>query len=261
MDFYFYCVAPELDYWLRTISGGEAHTAASTIDSSLFSAVAGFLYEGALDHHATRRRISLPARKHGLGIRSRVDLAPVAFIAGFTEAAERFLDRDLGGGITSPGFFTMLEPLFGAGAFDQHGHRLSRFLDGPSPTAAMYDDLWYNISQAYTRHVGAPPTDGPLASARGWLGADGSQKLQHRLTVQLEDAAYHSLDDHLRSLPHCQIRHAWLQLDALSQQWVTSWPSAEHAIAPVEFSEVMATYLGEESPLVRGAWSRRRAHS
>ena len=146
----------------------------------------------------------------------------------------------------------MLEPLFGAGAFDQHGHRLSRFLDGPSPTAARYDDLWYHISQAYGHHMGAPPTDGSLASARGQLGADGSQKLQHRLTVQLEDAAYHSLDDQLRSLPHCQIRHAWLQLDALSQQWVTSWPSVEHAIAPVEFSEVMATYLGVESPLVRG---------
>ena len=110
----------------------------------------------ALDHPATRRRISLPARKHGLGIRSRVDLAPVAFIAGFTEAAERFLDRDLGGGITSPGFFTMLEPLFGAGAFDQRGHRLSRFLDGPSPTSAMYDDQWYHISQAYGHHMGAP---------------------------------------------------------------------------------------------------------
>ena len=112
--------------------------------------------------------------------------------------------------------------------------------------------------QADTRQVGAPPTDGPLAPARGRLGADGSQKLQHRLNVQLdgwmEDAAYHSLDDHLRALPHCQIRHAWLQLNALSQQWVTSWPSVEHAIAPVEFSEVMATYLapGVESPLVHG---------
>eukprot|EP00966_Prymnesium_polylepis_P066193 1536302-Prymnesium_polylepis.1 len=60
-----------------------------------------------------------------------------------------------------------------------------------------------------------------------WDGTmySGSRSCAAVSIVQLEDAAYHSLDDHLRSLPHCQIRHVWLQLDALSQQWVTSWPS------------------------------------
>ena len=100
----------------------------------------------------------------------------------------------------------MLEPLFGAGAFDQRGHRLSRFLDGPSPTAARYDDMWYHISQAYGHHMGAPPTDGPLASARGQLGADGSQKLQHRLTVQLEDAAI--ISSTINSAPCLIVRSA-----------------------------------------------------
>ena len=54
----------------------------------------------------------------GLGLRSLEEVAPAAFCACFVEAAERFLDRSTPGGGSERGFFQMLAPLFGHGAFE-----------------------------------------------------------------------------------------------------------------------------------------------
>eukprot|EP00962_Isochrysis_galbana_P035682 scaffold12240_cov106-Isochrysis_galbana.AAC.1 len=49
-------------------------------------------YAGCLDDPITRRRIRLPARMHGLGLRERAALAPIAYVACFVEAAEACVD-------------------------------------------------------------------------------------------------------------------------------------------------------------------------
>ena len=90
-------------------------------------------YEGVLDDAITARRARLPARMRGLGLRSLEEVAPAAFCACFVEAAERFLDRSTPGGGSERGFFQMLAPLFGHGAFElpyPNSPRLSRFLSG-----------------------------------------------------------------------------------------------------------------------------------
>ena len=62
----------------------------------------------------TRRRMRLSARMRGLGLRSRVELAPAAFCACFVESVEQMVD-----GAARDGFFRMLQPHFGpVGAFD-----------------------------------------------------------------------------------------------------------------------------------------------
>ena len=57
-----------------------------------------------------------------MGIRSRRELAPIVFVSGLAEAAVHFLDH-LGVVVfvRCRGFFPMLEPLFGAHAFDTGG--------------------------------------------------------------------------------------------------------------------------------------------
>ena len=240
----FYCVAPHLH-------PAAVASAAAAIDSSLFSTREGRLYDGAFSHHLLRRRLSLPARRHGGGVRSRVSLAPVAFVSGFVEAAERFLDSDMGGGVVEHGFFLMLHPLFGAGSFDPQGPRLQDYLAGNTPMAQEFSTAWDELRHAYRARVGVDAADGPLQHTAGMAGADGSHRLQHRLTTQLEDAEHDALDIAIRALPACELRRAWLDCDEFSSQWVGAWPSDEHAIGVVEFPEVMATYFGLESPLLR----------
>ena len=46
-------------------------------------------------------------------------------------------------------------------------------------------------------------------------------------------------------------REAWLAEDRLSSQWVSSWPTARDEISPDEMPEVLCTYLGCESRVVR----------
>ena len=92
------------------------------------------------------------------------------------------------------------------------------------------------------------PTTGPLASTAIELDPTGG-RLQRRLTEQLEDAAERALDTSIRAMPlRAQLRRAWLSCDVFSTQFVTAWPSHEHAISDVEFSEAVATYLGLPSP-------------
>jgi hypothetical protein len=59
------------------------------------------------------RRLRLPARRKGAGVRSRLELAPAAYCTSAVEAMECFLP-----GAGSAGFWAVLEPVFGAGAFD-----------------------------------------------------------------------------------------------------------------------------------------------
>jgi hypothetical protein len=52
------------------------------------------------------RRIRLPARRKGAGVRSRLELAPAAYCASAVEAMESFLP-----GAGSTGFWAVLEPV------------------------------------------------------------------------------------------------------------------------------------------------------
>ena len=59
-------------------------------------------------------------------------------------------------------------------------------------------------------------------------------------------------------LPHGDTRReAWLACDAFSSAWIGSWPSPQDALSPQEFPEVLATYLGRESPAVRALAGQR----
>ena len=106
---------------------------ARVVDAALTRAAEACGYEGVLGDAITARRARLPARMRGLGLRSLEEVAPAAFCACFVEAAERVLDRSTPGGGRERGFFQMLAPLFGHGAFElpyPNSPRLSRFLSG-----------------------------------------------------------------------------------------------------------------------------------
>ena len=152
--------------------------------------------------------------------------------------------------LLSAGFFTMLEPLFGTGAFDEGGHLFTHFLATSSPMEDALSSSWAHLQDRYQSLADAPPTSGPLAATAAHIDAS-ARHLQRSLTEQLEDAGADALDDAIRALPHCPTRHAWMSADSFSSQWVTAWPSPDHAISTAEFGEVLATYLGLPSPALR----------
>ena len=68
--------------------------------------------DGTQKEGAILRCLCLPVRQSGGGIRSRLELAPATYCALVVEAMERFLPT-----AGSTGFWAVLEPVFGAGAF------------------------------------------------------------------------------------------------------------------------------------------------
>ena len=87
-----HCGASRLDYWLGHLAPAHTEEFAMQIDDALVRAFGNITYEGALDDNISRRRYHLPARLRGCGMRSRKDLAPIAHVASFVEAATKMLN-------------------------------------------------------------------------------------------------------------------------------------------------------------------------
>ena len=195
-------------------------------------------------------RLRLPARRRGCGIRSRGWLAAIAFASCFIECAEGLIDR-VG---AFKGYFPHLEEMFGRGAFDPGGHRFEQFL-ATRPNGEYYpsgDDLqeaWNTLRFRVPQGAQAGPLEVPASQAgvgRGML------KLQKKITETLEEIDFRALDDRIRQLPAGDERQrAWRSVDRLSSQWVSSWPTRKFEYGHLQLEEVLTTYLGAESPIVR----------
>lgn len=243
-----YCLTPEFDYWLQHHTPIVIGRLARGIDNALVQTVESFAYPGSFAHPLLTRRLGLPAREFGGGIRGRFRLIPAAFCSRFVSSAERFLDVHLPGGLVEPGFFPMLTPLFGAGAFDAGGHRFATFAARLSGLGADFFACWQGMRSEFS----VPPATGPLSELAADAGRATSYRLQHLLTAQRESHWATQLHTEVMQLPHTdEVRRAWIRCDRLSTQWVPSWPSPRHRLEPEVFGEVFAAYFGLESPLVR----------
>ena len=84
----YYSLAPRIDYWLRHMPPRQTIGAAARVDRALLTAAYSLGYDSIFEDQLTLRRLRLPARMRGCGIRSRVWLAPIAYAASFIEAAD-----------------------------------------------------------------------------------------------------------------------------------------------------------------------------
>ena len=253
----YYCCASRFDYWLRHVPPRATRPHAERVDRVVRWAVEELGYVGMVGDRITWARVLLPARMRGLGLRSRAVLAPAAYAACFVESAERFLSTR-----SVRGFFDMLMPLFGPGAFDgayPRAARFSRILSAHGvgalrrhqlPSVLAFQMAWFELQQEM---VGSTVT-GPLDVTEGAAGDGRSSTagLQRLITAQREQRMRDQLHHEIMQLPrHDTRREAWLACDSFSSAWIGSWPTERDALSPQEFPEVLATYLGRESPLVR----------
>ena len=263
----YYSCSAKFDFILRHLPPDKTVSHARVVDAALTRAAEACGYEGVLGDAITARRARLPARMRGLGLRSLEEVAPAAFCACFVEAAERFLDRSTPGGGRERGFFQMLAPLFGHGAFElpyPNSPRLSRFLSGCTtnvnplgaqlgqltPTGESFKTAWEGMQREVRGEGVAGPLD--LRAPEAGNGRAGSAGLQRQLTQQREQVKRNQLSRSILGLPHGDTRReAWLAVDSFSSAWVSSWPSAQNRCEAREFREIFCTYLGRESPAVR----------
>ena len=246
----YYCCQSRFDYWLRHVPPRHTAVPAANIDAALLHAFSTLTYAGCPDDRITRRRIRLPARLRGCGLRERHALAPIAFAACVIEAAEQAIDRatDHGGPRHARGHFAHLEPAFGAGAFDPGGHRFSRFIQSGLVTAGEWADAWETIR----RRTQGSEVRGPLTQPIGQAGHGCGTHLQRQITEQIEQIERDALHRDILLLPRTDTRRiAWLAVDRLSSQWVPAWPTRTVELSRAEMPEVMTTYLGRESPALR----------
>ena len=242
----YYCCSTRIDYWLRHLPPCFTMPHVVRVDAALREAVDQLGYAGMVGDDITHERMLLPARMRGLGLRSRLRLAPAAFTSCFVESVERFLDGPAG-----PGLFPMLQILLGSR--DAH---LSYFLALPwSHTASEFRAAWVAMQQEVAGSGVSGPLDG--AAWQAGQGRGSSAGLQRLITTQREQVARDRLHHRIMGLPHGDTRReAWLACDAFSSGWIGAWPSERDALSPAEFREVIATYLGRESPAVRALAGR-----
>ena len=253
----YYSCSHKFDYWLRHMPPVEVADAAAQIDAAMLVAVDTIGYAGMMVDDIARRRLRLPARMRGCGIRQLTALAPIAYCACFVESVEVMFDVP---GV--PGFFNMLAPAFGDGAFEG-GHRFTTFLQSATPSAQAFRGAW----GALRMQVGLDPAvadagQSALAQLAEMAGADrSSERLQRAITAQVEQCERDALHAVIMALPLGDPRReAWMAEDRLSSQWVSSWPGLpgqlQPALGDAEMPEVLTTYLGMESPAVRGLGGR-----
>ena len=184
------------------------------------------------------RRLRFPARQHGGGLRSRLALRPAAYCASFVSAATRFLHTD-----AAVGFFGVLEPYFGAGAFEPGGAWLARWLDpdadeGLSPSALAFSQAWAGLRD----EVGHGAARGPLDATADVAGRGVDEGLQHAITTQRERFSFQQLRDDIVALPAAHpLRRAFLEAGQISSTLITSWPSTDTGV-DIGFADCFAHY-------------------
>lgn len=246
----FYSCAPRFDYWLRHMPPNETVQHAAVFDHAMLQAAEQLGYVGMLHDALTRRRFHLPARMRGCGIRSRAWIAPIAFTACFVEAVEGMM------GVTDaglPALFEQLTPVFGVGAFAPGGVRFGTFMRDYRallPTASAFADAWDELARQAFVDGGTGPLN--IASMSAGAGRSAGAKLQRDMTAQLEQGRRDELHRDMMRLPRVDVRRvAWLAVDRLSSQWVSSHPTHRVELNAAEFGETFTTYMGCESRIVR----------
>ena len=251
------CVHPMLDHAIQHVPPSASTAPAARFDAAVMRVADGYV-PGVASDVLVRDSAELPARLHGLGLRSRVKLAPAAFVGSLARSLPLFIDRaqntlpDAAILTSTRGYMPQLEAFFGAGAFDEGNEQLrfDHFVHRSGTRLAReMRDAWAAMQ---AERPGA--TDGALAAPAAAIGIDVASgrvhsKFQRVLTAEREAACYADVDARMRRLPaRDQRRLAWLSKDVFSQSFVTALPTPECVLPNAEFAEATTAYLGLPSP-------------
>jgi len=239
-----------MQYWARHCYPWDFRSHAAHFDEAILEVVELSLGSDALADPLLLRRLRLPARMYGGGMRSTQDVSSAAFVGTLCRSVPFLIDRADEQWNIRPGFLPQLHTVLGHGAFDDA--QASAWFTG---LLASGTNLGYALAYTWLNLQGevGSVSDGLLASPASRAGA-GECKVQRDLTVAIETKRFADLDLVLRSLPVNDMRRtAWLNLDKNSTVWVSSWPAGDAYLSNPEFGEIASFYFGRPSPVCRQA--------
>ena len=115
------CLSTRADYWAQTMYMSASRSFLADFDTAITSAASDASGEAGpliLADNLARKRLRMPIRGGGGGLRLRVGVADAAFFGAGCAVLPTMVDR-LVGGSTVAGFMTQLEPELGQGSFER----------------------------------------------------------------------------------------------------------------------------------------------
>ena len=242
----YYAIQPMFHHWIQHCYPDECRAQTLQMDDAI-RVVAGICIPGACgEDDVTARRLRLPARLYGGGLRSLEALSPAAFVAAICRAVPRMVDSYTTEGEQRGGFMPPLTSMLGAGSFDDHpaALRFGHLLASGSRLGRALGVAW----QALQHEVGEQSPGSILGDPAADAGRN-AHRVQAALTCSGERQQHQRLDVDIRALPPTDIRRAaWLNTDRYSTVWVGAWPSPDMWTSSAEFVEIACRYFGLASP-------------
>ena len=246
----FYSSAAQWQYWIAHAYPCDTRGPSTIVDEALIQAATAATGVDFAGSEISRKRLRLPARLRGAGLRSLVETTNAAFIGSVNQALPRFLDHVDSAGERVAGFFPSLSSWFGAGSFDAHreDQRYARYLLSGLAGARELETAWNAMR---TEAGNARISDADCVLKHEAEGARGSQR---ELTFTVEGRRYEQLEIDISALPLTEeastyLRVAWSSCDKNSAIWVTGIPTQHYRAGTAEFREICATYFGMPSPI------------
>ena len=253
-----FCLRPKIDHLAQTCYGSAGVAVAfQRFDDSIRSATEASVQQTLSDIDApTTRRLALPARLFGCGLRRVSETAAASFAGSVCRVAPALIDSNVRGELRRGFMHEQLAPMLGANSFDEgmEAARFAHLIAGTSTLGVQLNRCWESLVGMVSEARGARPEDGALAHPAISAGYDGSGVLrqpQRAFTAEVELAQYDALDEVFKALPPHNMRRAtWLNLDRFSTQWVSAMPSPKLGLVlgNAAFAEVFASYLALASP-------------
>ena len=204
-----------------------------------------------------KRRLALPVKYMGGGLRKRMQVRIAAYAGSLITAVKDFSTRRARDGSVRVGFFPSLAPSLGGESYTCESALLGHYLAAGSPAAAALEEAWQTMRDEVADSAKPGPLDGPITGGAASIKAH----LQREITKQRELAAVEKFKGEMKELmtegawgqikPGDMRANAYLSCDGLSNQLLTALPNKHYFLSPTDFSDALARYLGCALPSIR----------
>ena len=246
------------DYWLQHITPAATEEPARMVDAALERAVKACLRgTDVAEDPLVKRRLALPIRYMGGGLRKRTQVRFAAYAGSLITAVKQFATRRARDGTSRLGFFPSLAPSLGGGVYTDEGPLLGAYIATGTPAAKALVEAWTTMQE----EVVGCSKQGPLSEPITGMAATIKGHLQREITKHIELAAVERLREEMKGLmtegawgqikPGDMRANAFLSCDGLSNQILTSLPNKHYFLSSTDFADAFARYLGCALPSIR----------
>ena len=148
------------------------------------------------DDPLVRRRLALPIRFMGGGLRRKEDVRLAAYAGSLVTAVKQFSSRQARDGSTMPGFFPSLAPSLGGVTYSNNAELLGHYLASGAPAATALARAWEEMQA----EVSDCSKGGPLSESITGRAAHVGAHLQREITKHRELAAAEKLHEEMKGL-------------------------------------------------------------